>query len=137
MPANPDVTRLCGHAPEHTRNKIGQNAFQRHFLHPSPKTQKEKVLENQGLFTGGSDLTRTDDTPGMDEIHVLKLHQSMSAFVYRAIILPHLGARKFIPTRFTVQETLLIPALAASSLLPRCLICSTICRPKRSASPKP
>lgn len=42
MPATPDDTRLCGHAPEHMRNKNGQNAFQRHFLHPSPQNAKKK-----------------------------------------------------------------------------------------------
>ena len=31
-------------------------------------TQKKKSLKNQGLFTGGSDLTRTDDTPGMNRM---------------------------------------------------------------------
>ena len=30
------------HAPEHMRNKNRQNAFQRHFLHPSPKNVKKK-----------------------------------------------------------------------------------------------
>ena len=48
--------------------KTGKMPSKDTFLLRSSKAQKEKVLENQGLFTGGSDLTRTDDTPGMNRM---------------------------------------------------------------------
>ena len=54
--------------------------------------------------------------PDMDESYVLTLRQSVSALVYGVIILPVLGAWKFIPTLFTVKEPLLIPVLVGSAL---------------------
>ncbi|MBR6524402.1 MAG: DMT family transporter [Clostridia bacterium] len=54
--------------------------------------------------------------PDMDESFVLTLRQSVSALVYGVIILPVLGAWKFIPTLFTVKEPLLIPVLIGSAL---------------------
>ena len=54
--------------------------------------------------------------PDMDESYVLTLRQSVSALVYGVIILPVLGAWKFIPTLFTVREPLLIPVLVGSAL---------------------
>ena len=54
--------------------------------------------------------------PDMDESYVLTLRQSVSALVYGVIILPVLGAWKFIPTLFTVKEPLLIPVLIGSAL---------------------
>ena len=54
--------------------------------------------------------------PDMDESYVLTLRQSVSALVYGVIILPVLGAWKFIPTLFTVKEPLLIHVLIGSAL---------------------
>lgn len=54
--------------------------------------------------------------PDMDESYVLTLRQSVSALVYGVIILPVLGAWKFIPTLFTLREPLLIPVLVGSAL---------------------
>ena len=54
--------------------------------------------------------------PDMDESYVLTLRQSVSALVYGVIILPVLGAWKFIPTLFTLREPLLIPVLIGSAL---------------------
>ena len=54
--------------------------------------------------------------PDMDESYVLTLRQSVSALVYGVIILPVLGAWKFIPTLFTLKEPLLIPVLIGSAL---------------------
>ena len=54
--------------------------------------------------------------PDMDESYVLTLRQSVSALVYGVIILPVLGAWKFIPILFTLREPLLIPVLVGSAL---------------------
>ena len=54
--------------------------------------------------------------PDMDESYVLTLRQSVSAIIYGILILPILGAWKFIPTLFTMQEPLLIPVLIGSAL---------------------